>query len=140
MKKTFFTILVLLYALTCFGQTLFFDNLNSSTWTSSADISDLTLKSNKEIALAKLIYSRDSINKDVTIWTFRDSIVTIVKYDFTTKTDSLIGKYKYAHNDKGILKITLQDNTELNYKVGIVSTGYYAVLLRIKQKKEKNKN
>ena len=139
MKNISLTILLLIYTLTCFGQSMFFDDLNSSTWTSSSDISDLTLKPYKDIPLAKLIYSRDSINKDVTIWTFRDSVLTIVKYSFKQKTDSIVGKYKYSVNDKSVLQITLQDGTALKYKIGIVSTGYYAVLYRTKEKKQKTK-
>lgn len=139
MKNTSLTILLLISTLTCFGQSMFFDDLKSSTWTSSSDISDLTLKSYKDIPLAKLIYSRDSINKDVTIWTFRDSVLTIVKYSFQQKTDSIVGEYKYSVNDKSVLQITLQDGTALKYKVGIVSTGYYSVLYRTKEKKQKTK-
>jgi hypothetical protein len=138
MKNISFTLLFLISTWTCFGQKMFFDGLNSSTWTSSPDISDLTLKSYKDILLAKLIYSRDSINNDATIWTFRDSVLTIVNYSFQQKTDSIVGKYKYSVNDKSRLQITLHDGTELKYKVGIDSTGYYAVLYRIK-KKEKTK-
>ncbi len=139
MKKFTLVILMLVSTMTCFGQTLFFDNLKSSIWTSSLDISDFTLKTNKEIPLAKLVYARDSISRNVSIWNFTDNVLTIVKYDYKTKTENLIGSYKYAHDEKGILKITLQDNTELNYKVGIASTGSYAVLIRTKQKRWKNK-
>ena len=139
MKNTFLTMLLLISSLTCFGQSMFFNDLNSSTWTSSSDISDLTLKTYKDIPLAKLIYSRDSINKDVAIWYFRDSVLTIVTYSFQQKTDSSIGYYKYSVNDKNILQITLRDGTAVMYKVGIVSTGYYAVLNRTKEKKQKTK-
>jgi len=125
--------------MTCFGQSMLFGDLNSSTWTSAPDVSDLTLKSLKEVPLAKLIYSRDSINKDVTIWTFRDSVLTIVKYSLQQKKDSIVGKNKYSVNDKSVLQITLRDGTALKYKVGIVSTGYYAVLYRTKEKRQKTK-
>lgn len=140
MKNIFLTIFLLISTLTCFGQSMFFDNLNSSTWTSSFDISDLTVKSYKDIPLAKLIYSRDSINKNVTIWTFKDSVLTIVKYYFKQKTDSIVGNYKYSVNDKSVLQIILDDSAALKYEVGIVSTGYYAVLYRTKEKKQKAKS
>jgi len=139
MKNIYLTILLLISILSCFGQSMFFDDLNRSAWTSSSDISDLTLKSYKDIPLAKLMYPRDSINKDVTIWTFRDSVLTIVKYSFQQKIDSIVGNYKYSINDKNVLQITLQDGTALKYKVGIISTGYYAVLYRTKEKKKKSK-
>lgn len=138
MKNCSLTTLLLLASLTCFGQSLFFNDLNSSTWTSSSDISDLTLKAHKDIPLTKLTYSRDSINNDLTIWTFRDSILTIVHYSVQQKTDSIVGKYKYAVNDKSVLQITLQDGTALTYTVGIISTGYYAVLYRTKEKKQED--
>jgi len=126
--------------LTSFGQTLFFDNLDNSTWTSTPDISDSIIKSSEQIPLTKLIYSKDSINKDVTIWAFRNNTLTIVNYSCKTKSDSLVGTYKYdVLQDKSILQITINDNLVLKYKAGIVSTGYYAVLLRTKEKKSKNK-
>lgn len=139
MKNISLTIFLLISTLTCIGQSLFFDNLDISTWTSSSNISDLTFKSGIDIPLAKLIYPRDSINQNVTIWNFRDSILTIVKYSNKQKTDSIVGKYKYSVNDKSVLEITLLDRTALKYKVGIVSTGYYAVLIRTKEKKQKTK-
>ena len=140
MKGIILTIVFIVSTLTSFGQSMFFNNLNNSTWTSTADISDLTIKNSKQIPLSKLIYSKDSINKDVTIWTFKDSVLTIVNYDCHKKMDSLVGTYKFeVLQDISILQITLRDNLVLNYKVGIVSTGYYAVLLRTKEKKDKNK-
>jgi hypothetical protein len=139
MKILSLTILLILSSLNCFGQSLFFDDLNSSTWMSSTYISDSTLKTCREIPLAKLIFSKDSINEDLTIFTFRDSALTIVKYSYQQKTESIVGKYKYSVNDQNVLQITLQDGTLLKYKVGIVSTGYYAVLYRTKEKKLKTK-
>ncbi len=123
----------------CFGQTMFFNDLNIATWTSDSEISDSILTDLKQIPLAKLIFSKDSINKDVKIWTFRDSILTITKYDYQKKKESIVGKYKYeVLQDESILQIILRNNLVLKYKVGIVSTGYYAVLLRTKEKKNRN--
>jgi hypothetical protein len=119
---------------------MFFDDLNIATWTSSSEISDSLLKDSKQIPLVKLIFSKDSINKDVTVWTFRENVLTIAKYDYHKKTESLVGTYKYEIlQDKSILQIIFHDNLVLKYKVGIVSTGYYATLLRTKEKKVKNK-
>lgn len=139
MKNTFLTIFVVISTITCFGQSFFFNDLNSSTWTSSSDVSDLSLKSYKEIPLSKLIHSKDSINKDATIWTFKDSVLTIVKYSFKQKTESVLGKYKYSVSDKSTLQIMLQDGTSLNYKVGVVSTGFNVVLYKTKAKRQKTK-
>lgn len=91
----------------------------------------MNLKSLQDISLAKLIYSKDSINQDVTIWTFRDSILTIVKYSAQHKTDSFMGRYKFSVKNKSILQIAIDEGTILNYRVGIVSSGFYASLYKL---------
>lgn len=140
MNSITLTIFLIVSAISCFGQTLFFYDLNIATWTSASGISDSILKDFKQIPLAKLIFSKDFINEDVTIWTFRDSVLTIAKYDYQKKTESIVGKYKYeVLQDKSILQIMLRPNLALKYKVGIVSTGYFAILFRTKEKKNRNK-
>lgn len=134
MKNIIWTITIVISAYSSFGQSLFFETLNSSTWASESNISEVTLKSFKEIPLEKLIYSKDSIYKDVSIWTFRENILTIVKYSINQKSDSIIGKYKYSVHDKCVSKIILQDGSLLKFTVGIVSSGYNAVLNSLKKK------
>lgn len=134
MKNIIWTITIVISAYSSFGQSMFFETLNSTTWASESDISELTLKSFKEIPLEKLIYSKDSIYKDLTIWTFRENVLTIVKYSFNQKLDSIVGKYNYSVHDNCILKIILQDGSLLKFKVGIVSSGYNAVLYSLKKK------
>lgn len=138
--KRFTLFLFLITTIPCLAQTLFFDDLNTATWTSDFEISDSTLKNSKQIPLSKLVYSKDSIRKDVTIWTFRDSVLTIVKYDYQKKNERIAGTYTYrAVQDKCILQIMLPDNSVLTYNIGIVSSGYYAVLFQTKKKKPKPK-
>lgn len=138
-KNTLLALCFTLVTMPCKSQSLFFDNLNGSVWTSYSEITDSTLISDMAIPLAKLKYSRDSINKDVSIWTFSDSVLTITKYSFRQKTETLVGNYAYQASEKGILHIILLDGTTLNYTVGIVSTGYYALLQRKKDKKRKRR-
>lgn len=133
MKNITLTIFLLISTMTCFGQTLFFDNLNNSYWTSASNITDSTIRDSKEIPLGKLNFSKDSLKANVTIWNFKDGLLTIMYYDYQLKTEKMVATYKYEANlDKGILKITLADNKTLEYKVGIVSTGNYALLMKKK--------
>lgn len=132
MKYIKLTLFLILSSMTSFGQSLFFDNLNNSTWTSSSAITDSTFKIYEEISLEKRNTSNESTNKDLTIWIFRDSILTIANYSFQEKTESIASEYKYSILEKRILRITLQDGTMLNYKVGILSTSEFAVLFKKK--------
>ena len=140
MKSISLQIFLIASTITCFGQTLFFEDLNIATWTSNSEISDSSLKYLKQIPLSKLIFSKDSIDKDVTIWTFRDSVLTIAKYDYHKKSETIVGKYKIQElQGKYDLQIYFRDNLVLKYYVGILSTGNYAILFRAKEKKERNK-
>jgi len=139
MKPTFTFVIFLAIALcrhSCHGQSLFFTDLNTSTWVSSAGINDLPLKTSEDIPLSKLILSKDSLTKNVSIWTFRDSTLTIQKYHASQKTETLIGIYKFeSFPEKGLLKVTLSNGQPLLYKVGILSSGHYALLINERKKK-----
>lgn len=140
MKSTILTILFIVSTIICFGQSLFFNNLNNSTWTSTANLSDSIIKNLKQIPLSRLFYSKDSINKDVTVWNFKDNVLTIVNYSHQKKSESLIATYKYqVYPDKGILKIILNNNEILEYEAGITSTGNYAFLKRASKNKKTKK-
>ncbi len=136
MKNISLTALLLITTLTCFGQAMFFDDLNNSTWKSEPYYNDSTIRTSKEIGLGKVRHSTDFLKVNVTIWTFKDGSLTINYYDCHLKKDSLIATYKYQVNaDKGIFKIILNDNKTLEYEVEIISTGSYASLTRTKSKK-----
>lgn len=138
MKKIAFAILFVVTELTSFGQSLFFENLNNSSWTSNANISDSIIKSSKEIQLSRLKYSKDSINENVTMWNFKDSVLTILKYDYKAKTESIVASYKYEEQkDKGILQLNIDTKFSVNYGIGIASSGYSALLIRKKRIKWK---
>jgi len=134
MKQYFHLILFVLISVNCFGQTLFFDNLNLSSWTSTSIKSELQLSNSTEINLTTLKISKDSLKKNVSIWTFKDSVLTITNYDTNLKRDSLIGKYNFK-SANSILEVKLNDISQLNFKVGIISTGSFATLYRSFEKK-----
>ncbi|MBS1636661.1 MAG: hypothetical protein JST26_12160 [Bacteroidetes bacterium] len=117
---------------------MFFDKLNGSTWTSTPGVTDSTVLHSKQIALSKLSFPKDSIHKNVSIWNFKDGVLTILNYDPRYKTET--GPITYTYEtlaDKGILKLAGMGHAVLNYKTGIVSTGNYVLLIRSKEKKTK---
>lgn len=122
------------FTLTCFGQTLFFDNLENTTWLSVSRFSDSLLQNSKEIPLGKLIISKDSLRENVTVWNFKDGVLTISSFDIHEKNETLISTFQYqANSDKGILTIKT-NNEELDFEIGITSTGNNALMIRKKKK------
>lgn len=142
MKKTILLpILLLFFYLTTanvLGQALFLEELNHSTWKSTARINDSTLKTVQEIQLAKVEQPKESLKQDVMLWSFRGDILTISEYDSALKKESIVSKCPYTIDfNKGVLSIILSDEETLNYKVGVTSTGTFGVLSRIKEKIKK---
>jgi len=83
-------------------------------------------------------YSKDSLKENVTIWNFKDGLLTINYFDFKQKKETLITTYKYlVDRDKGKLTLTLGDKVQ-TYEVGITSTGNNAFLIRKKYKRTKS--
>ncbi len=121
----------------CLGQSLFFDDIENSIWTTDSSFTKSTLTENQEIGLTKLRITKDSIRTDCVIWTFNDSLI-VTYFDATLKQEKTIGKYAYKHeNDNGLLVITVDDNGPISYAVGIVSTGSFVLLTKKKEKNEK---
>lgn len=136
MKKIILLLLFYSSSILCFGQTLFFDNLNNSRWKSDENYDETSIRNTKEIGLGKLITSTDSLTINVTIWEFKDDTLTILHFDCISRKDRLIATYKFeANSEKGILKIFLNESENLEYEVGIISTGNYAILIRKLKKK-----
>jgi len=133
MKSYFTLIFLILISSTSFGQTLFFDNLNTTTWTSVTISNEPELINTARIRLSKLKFSKDSIKQNVSLWTFRDSILTITNYDYSSNSEKLIGKYNFdtIHNE-AILQIKFNDTSQTVYDIGIISTGSEAYLNRKK--------
>lgn len=133
MRPITLTIFLAILTMKGFGQSLFFDNLENSKWTSEKIFSDSTLKKEKEILLHKLWTSINDLKTNRTIWTFRDSLI-ISYYDVVTRKEIAISTYKYEVNrDKGLLRIILDDKLIFSNEIGIVSTGNYVLLIRKKK-------
>lgn len=126
---------MIIFTMTCFGQSLFTDNISNATWKSEAHYNDSTIRNSKKIELGRVRHSKDSLKVDVTLWIFKDGSLSIKYYDCQLKKESLVAKYSYeVYADKGILKIILNDNQTLEYEVGIISNGSFICLTRTKAK------
>lgn len=138
MKKNILQLVFCISSFFCIGQSLFFDNLNNSIWKSDENYNDSSIRTTKEIGLSKLINSPDVLINNVTIWEFKNDTLTIYHFDCNSRKDSLIATYRYETNaEKGIINIILNENEILEYKVGIISTGSHALLVRnLKRKNE----
>ena len=133
MKNYITFIYLILICSTSFGQTLFFDNLHTTTWTSTTINNESEIIKTTKIGLLKLTSPKDSVKQNVSLWTFRDSILTITNYDSISKTETLIGKYYFdSIYDQAILQIKFSDTSQTVYDIGIISTGNYASLNRKK--------
>jgi hypothetical protein len=133
MLKNIAFILILILPATGIGQTLFFDNLKNSVWTSEEHLNDVTILKQKEIGLWRLRITTDSVRVNKTIWAFNDSLV-ISYHTAAAGVDTVIIRYKYeVDKEKGLLKIITADKEVLTYEVGIISTGSYASLTRKKK-------
>ena len=135
MKNHIILTFLILISSTSFGQTLFFDNLNTTTWTSATINNESEIINTSTIGLSKLKFSKDSIKQNMSLWTFRDSILIITNYDCISKFETLIGKYNFdSIYDQAILQISFSDTFQTVYDIGIISTGSYASLNRKKDK------
>ncbi len=133
MKKFTFILLVLIIGQTVFGQSLFFESLPNSIWISKENLSEDKLVSLHEIPLSKLTVAKDSIDKNVTLWTFTDSVLKISSYDCLLKKDSLIETFKYSILPEPLLlELSLNSSATLQFQAGIASTGCQAFLFRTK--------
>jgi hypothetical protein len=131
MKQTFTILFFIILTLSCYGQSIFFDNLKNSTWTSNELYTDKKIESAKEISLTKHS-DKDTLNADANLWVFNDAL-DIRLYNKKSRCVSDISRHKYfADKDKGLLKIILTDKLTLTYKIGIVSTGNHILLIRQK--------
>ncbi len=93
-------------------------------------MTDSIIQSSDVIPLAKLNFPKDSLKENVTIWNFKEGVLTITFYDYQLKADSLVASYHYeAHAENGILAI-IQNSKRMEFKVGIVSTGNNALLTK----------
>ena len=104
-----------------------------TSWLSETTITDPLIKNLKQIPLSNRKYLNDSFKSNVTIWNFKEGLLTINYWDVVQQKETLITTYKYlVDRQKGILTIYFEDNVQL-YKVGITSTGKNAPGIEIKK-------
>ena len=133
MRKAALIVSIFIIGQTGFGQTLFFDNLKNTNWTTGENFTEVTLHNAQQIPLSKLSISKDSITKNVTILAFNDSTITISNYDYLRKTDNLVGTFNYSILPEPLrLEIKLDNGATLQFKAGITSTGFHAILFKAK--------
>ncbi|PCJ65566.1 MAG: hypothetical protein COA58_09150 [Bacteroidetes bacterium] len=123
--------------MTSMGQSLFFDSLENTLWTSGSFIVDSTISNNNGFGLEKLDSHQDSIKTDRTIWSFKDSL-TLSFYDASTNSETLIGRYEYTKENNQLI-IAFVKNHPLEYSVGIVSTGNFVLLTKKQEKRNKKR-
>lgn len=137
MKKAILLITFIVSAISSFSQSLFFDNLDNTTWIATVKSKDASIKNAKEISLGKLTLPKDSLKTNATLWKFNDGQLTTTQYDHRLKTETPVATYNYQPNaDKGTLTIVLPDDAQQKFEVGINSVGNFALLLRSKEKRE----
>lgn len=140
MKRSLLLLAGFVCTLSCAAQTMFFGNLEHTTWLSEPGITDSIMQYAKEIPLSKWKLPKDSIKEEVTVWDFKAGVLTISYYNFQQKTETVIASYNYSINhDKGILMIYTGDKAQ-HFIAGITSTGNNVLLIRKKIRAKKVKH
>jgi hypothetical protein len=133
MKNCLFILLLLPNAASCFAQSLFFDNLKNSAWTTDESLDASMIGNLKQISLIRLKIPEDSLKTNRTIWKFDDQLV-IRHYDAGVNKDSLIAKCGYAiDRDKGRLTIIPNAGRKAKFDIAIESTASLVLLIRRKK-------
>ncbi|MES2555720.1 MAG: hypothetical protein V4604_06190 [Bacteroidota bacterium] len=129
MKRLLF-ILFFILPFTGSAQSMFFDLCKTTTWICEFD--STSFKEMEPIGLTKNIWTSDSIPEGKLKWTFNEeNELVITKYNSITKRDVIVGLYKYEFDpENGLVKIWVDTETIRSFKVGITSTGNYAVLMK----------
>lgn len=137
MKSNVLILLISILPFICNSQTEFFNNIENSTWFSVSNITESAIKESKQIPLGKMKFAKDSLKENVTVWNFKDGLLTISNYSHKEKKENLLTTLKYsALPDKDILIIYFQGDQQ-TYKIGLTSTGNNALLIRQKKKTKK---
>jgi len=145
--KRILLLFLLITALRVSGQPIapnFIDNFKISKWKSIDNFNDSTILQLKELKLVRFNQAGDSLQRNPVLWIFNDEFKIKYYNNDSVTNDSTSIKEKAGFNtlnckytyDKGILTLTL-DNKEksiLRFEGGIVSTGSFILLTRIKKK------
>lgn len=141
MKNAILLIAFIVSAISSFSQSLFFNNLNNTTWIATVKSKDASIKDAKEVALNKLSVPMDSLKFNATLWNFNNGQLTITLYNYQYKTASTAATYNYQLNaDKDTLTIALPNDSSQQFEVGINSVGNFALLLKCKEKRESGRS
>jgi hypothetical protein len=132
--KYFVVISLLCCSLQIKSQTLFFDQLLNSTWTSETQLCDSS-GVHKNIGLSKCSSGLTGLKTGTFIWQFNKQLT--ISSCQAGNEKKLLATYSYkTDREKGNLYIYTNSGT-ICYKVGIVSTGNYALLSQKKTKNQK---
>ncbi len=131
MKKLLLIPLLLVAGFSCKAQTLFFDKLNGSVWSTSSGVEE------QPIGLLEDHFENTLHKDNEHIWTFEDGKLTIERYDSFVGIWRIVGSYSYeADKTHGILTIS-NENEKFAFKVGIISTGAAAYLQPVKERENR---
>ena len=131
MKKIYILGGLFFLTLTSMSQSVFLDNLKNSVWLSDSSIIGSNISNESMFGLESLNVPKHHIKHSKTIWSFKDSL-TITRYAPLTKSEVLIGKYKYTKKDGYLI---IEFNEERNqYSIGITSIGNFVLLTKKKNK------
>lgn len=140
MKFAFYILFLIGCSCEIQSQSLFFDSLPNSNWKSTIHLNDSIIRKTKTIGLYKTRQPFDSLKQETTVWSFKEYIVVVKYLNPKIKKDSLIAAYRYEiDREHGLFKLILEDESKLEYTVGITSVGNFAILYRKKEKRKRNK-
>jgi hypothetical protein len=133
MKHLLLTTFSILSLLSVNAQSLFYDDLNKSTWSTPWSAFDSSFVWVSQIPITKIDFNKNLLQEDVLLWMFNDSTVVFSHYNSKTHHETPIEKIKYHVTEESVLQFHLPTGEVLAYEVGIVSTGNFAVLLKEKK-------
>jgi hypothetical protein len=139
MKHLLITIFSILSLLSTNAQSLFYNDLNRSTWSTPWSAFDSTFVWVSQIPITKIDFNKNLLQEDVLLWMFNDSTVVFSHYNSKTHQETPIEKIKYHVTEESVLQFHLPTGEVLAYEVGIVSTGNFAVLLKEKKRRRHSK-
>jgi hypothetical protein len=130
LKIYYFILTGLVFSLNVSAQSLFFENIHSSEWTSEVFLNDSALAAAAEIGLARLKSPADSLKANRSIWKFEE-VLSLSYYNASRKLHKISAVYAYEIDpDKSLLIIKVSPSQQLVYKVAMVSTGSFVLLVR----------
>ncbi len=132
MKSIFVVLFMVLGSFQVKAQSLFFDTCKKTPWVCGETFSDLEFCHATGFGLTKCTTPLDSLPDDMILWTFGEQLV-ISQYIKSSNTETVLNSYRYElHENLGHIKIWVDQHTVHTFKVGIVSSGSFAGLTKIR--------